>query len=156
MNLIRNMKLRAKLFTSFIIVAAIMLTTLLIAIIDVNKMVNLSDQVVNNVVEPLGTIFEARMTLERMKIDGRDILLEEDSRIQIALINDFLDQIVMVKRLMKTFSETIQVDAAHDYYHEFVENMDTYEANMTIFREKLNRRDDDVDVFLHNELSPYS
>ena len=153
---IRDMKLRAKLLSAFLIVAAILLTTLTIAIIDVNYTMKLSDEIVNVVVEPIGTIFEARMTLERMKVDGRDILLERDIQVQTALIYDFIEKIALIRSLMNSFSQTIRLEDARVYYAEFLRIINIYETNMMLFRDKISRGDTGVDVFLMEELSPYS
>ncbi|MCL2440568.1 MAG: methyl-accepting chemotaxis protein [Treponema sp.] len=153
---ISNMKLRAKLLSAFLVVAVILIVTLTIAIIDVNNTVKLSDEVINYVVEPLSTVFEARMTIEKMKVEGRDILLERDIQKQTILINDFLGRITFVKSLMQDFYESMRIEDARVYYREFLETINIYEANMIIFREKISRGDSDVDLFLIEDLSPFS
>ncbi|MCL2809797.1 MAG: methyl-accepting chemotaxis protein [Treponema sp.] len=156
MKAIRNMSIRGKLLSVFVFVTLVMLVTLMFAVIDVNNTVQLSGEIVNFVTDPLGIIFDARITLEKMKIEGRDIFIDMDTVQQIDTINEFLNRIADIKLLMFGFSESIRTERANDYYREFVNLFNSYEANMILFREKIIRGDSDAEYFLLQNLSPYS
>ncbi|MCL2721368.1 MAG: methyl-accepting chemotaxis protein [Treponema sp.] len=156
MKVTRNISIRTKLLLAFLLVALVMIGALTFAIIDASNMVKLSDEIVGFVIDPIDYIFVARMDLEKLKVEGREILLESDLQKQITLIDNFLVRIDFIKTMMYNFSRSIRVEEGFIYYQEFVNTMNQYETNMIIFKDKLNRQDHDIDAFLFDELSPLS
>ena len=153
---IRNMRMKTKLLTAFLFVAVIMLCTLLIAIRDMRDTVALSDETIVKVVEPLDNLLSARISMEAISVEERDILRETDIIKQDAMIDDIIARITDIKDKMLLFSATIERAETLEYYTEFTETLDNYAINIIIFRDKINSGDEGANSFMLNELSPVS
>jgi len=158
MSKIKNLKIKTKLLAAFIFVSIIMAGTFAIAAVDVNNTIYISDEVVEKVINPLDWLLHARVLLESMKIDGRDILIETDAQKQSERLTESLAKLPRIRDNMRSYYETI--DSAWDecfrIYGEITEQLGIYEKNMETFQTKIIRGDEDASAYLSENLSPVS
>jgi len=143
---------------AFTFVAIIMLCTFTIAVVDVNDTVTTSEEVVARVIDPLDWLLHARVLLESMKIDGRDILIETDTQKQSVRLTESIAKLPRIRSNMLAYYNTIDAswDECFRLYGELIENLDVYETNMGVFRDKVMRGDEDASAYLTANLSPIS
>jgi len=158
MSIIKNMRIKTRLLIAFIFVAAIMLCTFTIAVVDVNDTVSTSEEVVTKVINPLDWLLHARVLLESMKIDGRDILIETDAQKQSDRLNESIAKIPGIRSNLQAYYESIDEkwDECFRLYGLLSESLDVYEANMNTFRSVVMRGDEDASAYLSENLSPVS
>ena len=155
---IRNLKIKTRLLIAFLFVAVIMLCTFTVAVVDVNSTVSTSEQVVTRVIDPLDWLLHARVLLESMKVDGRDVLIETSAQRQSGRLSESLAKIPKIKENMLAYYETIDDswDECFRLYALLIESLDDYEVNMSVFRDKVTRGDADAGTYLVEKLSPVS
>jgi len=158
MSKIKNLKIRTRLLIAFMFVAIIMIGTFTIAVVDVNNTIAISDEVVEKVIDPLDWLLHARVLLESMKIDGRDILIETNAQKQGERLTETLAKLPKIRENMQAYYETIDPswDDCFRIYGEITEQLDIYEANMKVFQTKIIRGDEDAGAYLTTNLSPIS
>ena len=158
MGKLRDMRIKTRLVIAFLFVAAIMLCTFTIAVVDVNHTISISDEVVEKVIDPLDWLLHARVLLESVKIDGRDILIETDAQRQSERLTEAINKLPKIRENMRAYYETIDDswDECFRIYGEISEKLDLYETNMGTFRNKVIRGDDDISPYLTQNLSPIS
>ena len=158
MNKFNNLKIKTRLLIAFMFVALIMIGTFTIAVVDVNHTISTSDEVVEKVIDPLDWLLHARVLLESMKIDGRDILIETNTQKQSERLTESLAKLPKIRENMQAYYETIDAswDDCFRIYGEISEQLDVYETNMRVFQTKILRGDEDAGAYLTASLSPIS
>ena len=157
MGKIKNMRIKTRMMIVFIFVAVIMICTFTVAVIDVNTTVTTSEDVVTRVIDPLDWLLHARVILESLKVDGRDVLMETDDQNRVVRLNNINGKMPKVKDNLQKYYETIdeEWDECFRLFALLSESLDLYEANLKTFREKV-LRGEDAATYLAEHLSPVS
>ena len=155
-NIFKNIGIRIRLFLVFLIAAAIMLTLLLIAVTNMNSTIKESHETIDKVIEPLGNLFTARENMERIKVEGRDMLSVSDSLIRESIINGMFERFTNIRTSLQPFHDTIMTEAGYVLYGELMELIDLYETILTSYRIPLLEDIDSVRAEVTAELSPLS
>ena len=126
-NFFKNMKIRTKLISVFLLVAAIMLAILLIAITNLRGTIRESHDTIDVVIEPLGNLFTARENVERLKVEGRDMLNITERAGREEAFNGMIIRINQTRDLMQLFYDTIVLQEAFILYDELMQHLSNYE-----------------------------
>jgi len=155
-NAFKNIGIRIRLFLVFLMVAAVMLAILLIAITNMNGTIKESHDTIDIVIDPLGSLFTARENMERLKIEGRDMLHVSDRSVREEKVDVMLDRLVTIKELLQPFYETILTETGYILYGEMIEIIDFYESSLKTYRTPLLDDPDSVRDEVTAALSPLS
>ena len=158
MSSFKDLKIKTKLMIAFMFVALIMLCTFAIAVVDVNSTVATTEDVVNRVIDPLDWLLQARVMLESMKVDARDILIEPNAQKQNERLNETIAKIPRIRGDLQQYYETIDPswDECFRLYGLLIGSLDVYETNIAAFGNKVKSGDEDAGVYLTERLSPVS
>jgi len=158
MSKFKNMRIKTRMLIAFMFVAVIMVCTFTIAVVDVNSTVSTSEDVVTRVIDPLDWLLHARVLIESLKVDGRDVLIETDPQRQSEMLATSIEKLPLIRGSLLSYYETIDDswDECFRLYAELSTSLDVYENNMAVFRNKVIRGDVDAGLFLAERLSPVS
>ena len=155
-SLLKGMKIRTRLIMVFAIVIAIMLAILLIAITNLRSTIAESHDTIDIVIDPLGSLFSARESMERLKVEGRDMLGLTYREEREHKFDGMVYRISHVRDMMQIFYETIVLPEAFILYAELMQLLDDYETILLSYKGLVL---DDVDKAAENitvTLSPLS
>ncbi|MCL2819320.1 MAG: methyl-accepting chemotaxis protein [Oscillospiraceae bacterium] len=155
-NLFKNMKIRTRLITVFMVVIAIMLAILLIAITNLQGTIRESHQTIDVVIDPLGSLFSAREAVERLKVEGRDMMTLPDRQAREAALNGMLERLTHTREMMQIFYDTIVLQEAFVLFAEFEQYLDNYEMTLISYRSSILDEPEAIRDTVTETLSPLS
>jgi len=155
-RLLKGMKIRTRLLTVFLIVAAIMLAILLIAISNLQGTIRESHDTIDVVIEPLESLFSARENVERLKVEGRDMLNIPERQSRDAALTGMLTRITNTRDMMQLFYDTIVLEIAYVLYAELMKYLDDYETILLSYRTLILDDPESIREDITEALSPLS
>jgi len=150
------MRIRTRLLAVFSIAIAIMLAIVIIAITNLSSTVKESHDTIDIVIDPLGSLFTARENMERIKVEGRDMLSATNAQVRESVIDTMHVRITQIKELMQVFYDTIMLDVAFVLYAELMDHLDTYDNTLRSYRVLLLEDPDAARDPVTTALSPVS
>jgi methyl-accepting chemotaxis protein len=151
-----DVQIRTKLLLAFLFVALVMLCILVIAVINLQGVIALNSEIKAEVLNPLEHLSSARMILERIKLDGRDILQTEDTQVRLDIIDGAIARTPRIIENLEAFHTTIVREQAFELYDQLMTKMDIYEAELSHFRMLIINEEININNFLSETLSPIS
>ena len=133
-RLFKNVKIRTRLLTVFLIATLIMLAILLIAISNMTNTIRESHQTIDVVIDPLGSLFTARESIERLKVEGRDMLNLPSRDDREATFNNMVARIAHAREKMQIFYDTIMTDQGYVLYRDLMRDIDEYETHLLSYK----------------------
>jgi len=133
-----------------------MLAILLIAITNLSSTIKESHDTIDVVIDPLGSLFSARENVERLKVEGRDMLNMPDRQARDNAITGMLNRINSTRELMQVFYDTIAWEIAYVLYAELMQHLSDYEYILLSYRTALLDDPDSVRDSITEVLSPLS
>jgi len=151
---IKNINMRTRLIFAFLLVAALMLSSLLLAIGNMRSMVtSISESNIETMIEPLKNMLEARVAMGEIVIKGFDISHENDPQQREVMFNEIHYKVTVIKDYMDVFYGSIRFEESKNMYHNIIDSLNEYTDNLEIYREMINNGED-ADVFYSREISP--
>ena len=128
-NFFKDMKIKTKLIAAFAFIAALVLAVSVISVIDVIDTSTRNDEIYNMIVDPLDAVSKATIKMEKIKVDGRNILLKKydgdiDKSAQ-TMREDILESIT----LMTGYEKSIYIenyDIVKPMHDEFMQQINEY------------------------------
>jgi len=156
MNSFKKIKIRTRLLAVFLLMSVIMLIVLLIAITNMRNTISESHDTIDIVIEPLGNLFTARENMERLKVEGRDMLNVDSRAEREAVFNGMIARIQNTRDKMQLFYDTIRRDEAFVLYAELMQILENYDTGLQSFRNQILDEPDVIRDDITNTLSPLS
>ena len=153
MEWFNNMKISAKLITSFIIVAIISGVVGVIGITNITKINNNDTILYENMTVPLTEVADMARWFQRSRVNARDLILHDDIadiQNEYTKVQDYLNE---VDALAESFEKTIVQEEVRKYFRDFENAISTYRKNLEKLLDIcLENRDDEAFAFTNGDL----
>ena len=155
---LRDLKIRTKLMAAFVFVAVIVFVVSLITAVELTDTRDKNNLIYEKVLLSLDYLVQSSNTIERMKIEGRDALLNKDAGQRGIMAQNITNDAEKVKKLMIDYEDTILTAECQEAYDILMVNLDKYIDLMVDFTDLLKHEGqvDDATKYLESELSPIS
>jgi methyl-accepting chemotaxis protein len=151
-----DLKIRTRLMMAFLFVSLVMLCILVIALVSLQSVITVNDELKNRVLDPLEHLSDAREALDIIKADGRDILQTDDTSLRLLIIDGAIARVPVIRGSMDAFKTSIVREQALELYVELMDLLIVYEADLLVLRSGLYEGDVDLNRFLSEVLYPVS
>jgi methyl-accepting chemotaxis protein len=145
-----NITIKKRLIASFMVVAMVLIITLSFTLVFLNNTMEISDELVAQVVDPLEYVADARERIIEIIEIERIVLRETNTQAQKALIATIPEKIDIIKLRMNEFYDAIVMDETKTIYYEYENNLHEYEIviNYIILSPYISR--DEINDFLYD------
>jgi len=133
-----------------------MLAILIIALVNMQSTINESHDTVDIVIDPLESLYSAREAIERLKIEGRDMLNLPERSQREAVYFDMLSRISHAREMLPVFYNTMRLEEAFTLYRELMQYIDSYEYTLISFKSDIMDSPDEIRDTITETLSPLS
>jgi len=154
--MLRNIRIRTRLFAAFLFVIAIVICVLVIAISNMQHTVDTGQDIIDLVIDPLEAIINASKAMERTKVQGRDMLQLQDRSAREAELNYMLETVTSARDNLQIFRSTILRQEAYAICDRAIELTDNYKASLESFRTLILDDHENAGEPVTNTLSPLS
>ena len=148
-----NMKIGAKLISSFILVALIAGVVGLIGIVNIGTIEEKDTILYENMTVPISEAAQMSKLFQEIRVINRDMILEDNVNEINELYQSIKDNIAGVNALCESFIKTIRTDEVQEAYDHFLSTRAAYAANLSKLLElSLANKDKEAYDLLTNEM----
>ena len=140
---IKNIKMRTRLISAFLIVAILMLSTLVFAISTLRStVVSISEKSMETITDPLKHILEARVIMGETIVTGSDLAYQTDPIVRGMMFNDIFEKISEITEHMEIFYFSLRFEESKLLHNEIMESLIEYATKLENYRNILNNGED--------------
>jgi len=129
----KNMKIRTKLMSVFLIMALLILLVSLVAIINMNHTMETSRDINTEIIEPLRDLAHIKALMESVKLDGRDLLHHDDAESHEQVIRDVELKVIEMRAILDSYYAMIVADDLVEGYNAMINLFDEYQFHLALF-----------------------
>lgn len=153
MRWFHNMKIGAKLISSFILVAFVAGIVGMIGILNINTIEEKDNLLYKEMTVPISEAAQMARLFQEVRVINRDMILENDTAAINDLYQQIKDNIVELNTLCDSFTQSIKTDEMQEAYDHFIGTRAGYAANLeTLLELSLANRDEEAYNLLTHEM----
>ena len=130
---IKNMKLRTKLLSVFLVMALLILAVSIVAIFNMNETMKTSRVIDTEIIYPLRDLVHIKALMEESKLYGRDLIHYNTPENHQELITRIEGNITEMKAILASYYDMIVADNLQDGYFLLLEMFDDYLSHILLF-----------------------
>ena len=134
---VKNMKIRTKLMSVFLIVSLMILAVSIVAVFNMNKTIKTSSGIDTEIINPLRDLAYIKNLMENSKLAGRDLLYFNDAENHYHIIAGIENNIAEMKALLESYYAMIVADNLQDGYYLMFELFDEYLRQIIMFSDTI-------------------